>query len=112
MAGIDEYDRIDAVQRSVLPFFNILQNLVCHTRYEALTAFKPIDLFDLLGDLPGCQPSGIHAYDFVVYAGDILLSIFYDSRFECAVSILGHIDLEFPVIATDGLCLGPVTIVV
>ena len=45
---IDEYDRIYTIQRSVLPFFYVLEDLIRYIRDETLTALKTIYLFDLV----------------------------------------------------------------
>ena len=73
---VDIEDRIDVVKRSVLPVFNLRQNLIRHIGDEAFRGFKAIDIHERVGNLPGGHPLGVHGDNLLVDVGDILLALF------------------------------------
>ena len=112
MTSINEDDRINTVEWSVLPLFYILQDLICNIGDETLTAFKAIDLFYLVRYLPCCQSSGIHTYDLIINTGNVLLTILDHLWFKSSIPVLRNIYLELSVVAAYRFSLCSISIVI
>ena len=112
MYGVDIQDRIDLVQRPILPFFDLGHKLVCHVGDEAFRGLKTINIHQGIEDLPGGHSFGIHRDDLLVDPGDILLAFFDDLGLEGGVSVLRDVDGRRTVTGIHLFLFGAVTVIV
>ena len=112
MNCIYEHNRINLIQRTILPIIDILQYLVCYIGNEALRTLKTVDFLYLLGYLPCSKTSGIHTDNLLVDFRYVFLMLFHNLRLKGTVSVLGNIYLKFAIWTPDILFLGSIAVVI
>ena len=101
MDCINVDDRMDFIQGTVLPVFNLRQQPVCHIRNKPFGYIKIIDIFNCFRYLSGSHSFGIHGYDFAVDGGNVLLTFLNDLRIKSRSAILRHFNLHGTIAAVD-----------
>jgi len=101
--GVDEHDRIDAIQWSVLPFGHLLDDLVGDPADRVLGHGRAIDVVEVRGDLSGRQPTRGEREHDLVDPGESSLTFLDDLRLERPRPVPGHVDLDGTDLGQHGL---------
>src|SRR6266436_8937324 len=88
-------NRIQCLQRPVLPSFHLLDDCVGHFRNQRRAHFHSVDLLQVPLDLPRAHPSRIHRYDFVVESRKSTLVLADDLRLERRVPVSRNLHHHF-----------------
>jgi hypothetical protein len=86
---VDEDDRADGVEGSVLPLGHAVHDLAGDGGDGLLGDVGPVDLGEVGLDLTGRQPPGGRRNHHLVNAGQTLLPLTHDLRLEGAVPVAG-----------------------
>lgn len=109
---VDVENRIDVIEKPVLPVLNLGQDLIRYVRYETLRGFKPIDIYECVENLAGGHPLGIHGDNFLVNVRDVFLPLFDNFGIKCGLAVLWDIDPHRTVAGVDSFFFVAVAIVV
>lgn len=108
MDGIQEDYRIDVLQRPVLLLLDHGHNLVGNIRYEDWRNLNSIKALQVVLNFPGTYPFGVKGYDLILDTGNALLVFLYDQGGILTIPVPGNLEIDFPVLATNGLFAVPV----
>lgn len=112
MYGIDENNWVDAIKRTGLPILNLGKDFIRHIRNKALTAFKSVDIFNLIRNLSCRKSSGIHTDNNIINRGYILLPILNYLRLKGSIAILWNINRHLTVFTANLLGFRSVTVII
>ena len=99
MDAVHEDERVYRVQGPGLPFFYLREDLICDLADHLRGQIDPIQLIQLVVDVPGTHPAGIKGDYLVLNTGYIPLVFRDQFWFKFPVPVPGHINLEFPILA-------------
>ena len=91
LQGVQIKDRIDFLERPVLPGFDFLDDFIGDTGYQSRRDFHLVDLFQMLLNLARRKSAPIQRDDVVVKAGETGLVLLDNLRLEAAVTIARHL---------------------
>src|SRR4051794_12288151 len=97
------YNRVDAVQRTILPVHNLLLDLISGTGDELRRNFHAVDFADVIFDLAGCHAPRIQRNNQIGKIADAGLAFGNHLRIEGAVSVTRRIDANFAEVTANGL---------
>ena len=83
---VQEHDRIERLQRTVLPGLDLFQHRIGHLRYQRRAHFHAVDLPQVPLDLPRGHPPRVHRQDLVVETAETRLVLADDLRLEARVA--------------------------
>gem|GEM_PF-3764028 len=91
---VDEHDRVDPIQRPVLPFGHLLDHLVGDLRDRVLAHRGAVDVIEVRCDLTGGQPTGSQREDDLVDPVQPTLPFAHDLGLKRPLTIPRHVDLH------------------
>ena len=88
MDGVHEYNRIDRLQRALLPFSCNGKDFICNTAYCRIRDLYAVDIADMLLNIRSCHALGIHGQDlFLNVLADAGLVLFQKLRLKFSLSV-------------------------
>ena len=93
MDGVHEHHRINAFQRPLLPFLRCRKYLVRDPAHGAFRRLDAVDVPDVIHDVRGGHPLGVHGDDFLLHIlADAGLILFQNHRLKLSFPISRHLD--------------------
>lgn len=108
--AVDEDDRVDAVQRTVLPFRHAGHHAVGDRGDRGLGDLRAVHLGEMRGDLPVRQPLRRQRQDHLIHPAQTPLTLLDQLRLERPRPVPRHRDLDRPRLGDHRL--GPVPVAV
>ena len=113
MDSVHKYNRVDCLQRTLLPFSCNGKNLICDTAYCRVGDLYAVDIADMFLDIRGCHALGIHGQDlFLNILADAGLVLFQKLWVEFSLSVSGYRHLYIAEAGTQRFAAVTVTAVV
>src|SRR5262245_19792016 len=100
---VEHHQRVEALERPVLPFPRLLDHRVGHLADQVGTHFDPVDLLQMALDLAHRHAAGVHRHDLVVEPGETPLALLDDLRLEAAVAVTRHFQVDHPFVGDQPL---------
>ena len=92
--------------------FDLWENLVCDLADHFSRQVNPIQVIQLVVDVPRAHPTRIQGDHLFFNPGYITLIFGYQFGFKFPIAVPGHIDLELPMLALEGFGGMPIAFVV
>lgn len=88
-----------------MPVINFCENLIGYIGNKAFTAFKSVDILNLVRNLSCCKASGIHADGDIVNLGDVFLPHKNIQSCEVTISYRAYLDSIVFMISCNALAI-------
>ena len=98
---IQVQDRIDTLQRPVLPFLHFFDHRVGHLRYQRGADLDSVDVLQVALDFSRRHPTRVHRQDLVIETAEAPLVFAHDLGLKLALPIARNLDLHLTKIAFE-----------
>ena len=100
---VEPDDQVQLLQRAGLPLLDVVEDGVGDAADRVAADLDPVDLLQMLRDLPCRHPARVHRDDLVVEAREPALMLGHDLRLELPLPVTRQLDLDRPVIGDQRL---------
>ncbi len=101
--GVEEDERIDRVERPLLPDRHLVEHGVGHRRDQVWRHVDAIQIVQVPGDLAGAHAPRVHRHDLLIEAGEAPLVFGDQLRVEAGLPVARYVDRQLARISRDRL---------
>jgi len=109
--AVQEYDRVDVLQRPLGPIADVVHHTVGHPADQVTTDADTVDLLQVRGDIARGESAAVEREDLVVEPLKAALALANDLRLKAPVTIARRVDPDLPMLGDQRLGGRPVACV-